>query len=72
MAENNPKVMSWAEIIGILLATGLVVGLTIGMVTTALDLPWRNGGAGIGAAVGILGAVLIQRRRAALAQQNKG
>ncbi len=72
MAENAPKVMGWGTIIGILVLTSLALGLTVGLITTALGVSSRSLGAGVGAGVGVVGAILISRRRAALQAQNKG
>ncbi len=66
MSDNEPQVMGWPTIIGILLATGFLVGLTIGLVTWALGISSSSAGAGVGAAVGIMAVALISKRRAAL------
>jgi len=63
--------MSWAKIIGILLAVALVAGLIMGLLGEVLDLNAGGTGGGIGGATGITAAYLITRRRAALAAQQR-
>lgn len=52
---------TWPQILLAMLATGLVVGLTLGVLGTMLDV--RTPTAGVGAAIGIVGALLVARRR---------
>jgi hypothetical protein len=66
MSDSKP--MSWPVIIGILVATSLVLGVTLGLLHETMGL---NPGAGVGAGIGIVGALLITRRRKALAAQKK-
>ena len=67
--EGASKVMSWGVIVGIMLATGLLVGFTLGALGEVLGFQVPS--AGIGASVGVVGALLIGRRQAALAAQAK-
>ncbi|MDP1827313.1 MAG: hypothetical protein Q8L48_28825 [Archangium sp.] len=57
--------MSWGVIVAIMIGTGLVAGLTLGLLHETIGL---NPGAGVGATIGVVGAILITRRRA---QQKK-
>lgn len=68
MTDAAPKVMGWGTIIAIVAGTGVVVGLLLGAIGQALALPPGRMTAGVGAAMGVLGALLVTRRRAALAQ----
>ncbi len=65
MSGTNAKVLSWGAIIAIMVGVGLSVGLLLVFLNQILGLSNRIG-AGIGASVGIVGAILISRRRAAL------
>ena len=65
---DSPKPMSWGLIIAIMVGTSVVVGLTLGLLHETMGL---NPGAGVGAAVGVVGALLIVRRNKALAAQKK-
>jgi hypothetical protein len=67
MAEPT-KVMGWGTLIAILVGVALTTGLLLGALGELLGRGF-NPGAGVGAAVGITGALLISRRRAALAAQ---
>jgi len=67
MGTETTKVMGWGTILGLMLATALVMGMLFGLVTSALNLPGHLGTVGVGAATGVVGAVLMARRRAALA-----
>ncbi len=69
MNENNTKVHSWPAIIAIMIGVGLGVGLILGLMSEFLGLSSSYTGTGVGASIGVVGAVLIARRRAALAQQ---
>lgn len=62
------KPMSWSVIIAILIASALVIGLTLGVLHETMGL---NPGAGVGAGIGLIGALLINQRRRALAAQAK-
>jgi hypothetical protein len=59
------KIMGWGAIIGILVLVALATGLTLGLLGELLGNR-LNLSAGVGAATGIVGALLITRRRAAL------
>ena len=67
-AMATAKPMSWGMIIAILVGASLVMGLTLGILQETIGL---NPGAGVGAGIGIIGALLINKRRRALAEQNK-
>lgn len=60
---TDPTPMSWTVIIAILLGTAVVTGLTLGLLHETMGL---NPGAGVGASIGIVGVLLINRRRRAL------
>lgn len=63
--------MSWAKIIVITLLTTLAAGLTFGIVTTVLGVSLPGGTAGIGAAGGVVGGLLVARRLAAQGASKK-
>ncbi len=69
MSEENTKALGWGMIIAIMVGVALAMGLLLGLLGEWLRLPpgWRTGG--IGAAVGVTGAILILRRKAALDRQ---
>ncbi len=60
--------LSWPVIIAIMMGVGFVTGVALGLAGEALH---RNLSPGVGAAVGVVGAMLVMRRRAALAAQKK-
>lgn len=62
---SEPRPMSWLSIIAITAATAVVTGVTIGLVRETLGLPHGLATASVGAATGVVGAVLVTRRRAA-------
>ena len=72
MSEENTKVLGWGMIIAIMVGVALATGLLLGLLGELLRLPpgWTKGG--IGATVGVVGAFLIMRRRAALDRQKNG
>lgn len=63
-APSSP--MSWPVIIAIMLATGVVVGMTLGLFGERLGLDGGTVTTGVGAAIGVVGAMLIARRAAQL------
>jgi hypothetical protein len=63
--------MSWPKIIGIMLAIGFITGLLLGLVGTVFHLPRSMSSGGVGAAMGVVGALLISRRRAQLDERAK-
>lgn len=67
MVETNTEPMGWATILAILIATGLVVGVTLGLLRETVGVP--GGTAGVGVSIGVVAAILIARRRAALARR---
>lgn len=67
MVEEKPKVMGWGAIIGIMIGTGLLVGVSLGLLGGALGISSSGFGAGAGASMGIVGALLVVRRQKALA-----
>ncbi|MBK6751163.1 MAG: hypothetical protein KA956_09985 [Pyrinomonadaceae bacterium] len=69
MDGNKTKVLSWGSIIAIMIGVGLVAGLVIGLLSETFGLSSSALGAGVGASVGVVGAILIARRRAALSQR---
>lgn len=71
MAEQTPKVMGWGTIVAIVLGTGLVVGLSLGLLGGALGISTSWFGSGAGASMGVVGALLVAQRQRALAQQNE-
>jgi hypothetical protein len=71
MAERRAKALSWGSIIGIMMITGLAVGVLLGVLGELLDLGAGKLTGGVGAAMGVVGALLIGQRRAALAALKK-
>jgi len=71
VTEGKPKVMGWGTIIAIMVATGLVAGVLLGLLGEVLGLSPGRTTTGVGASVGVVGAILISRRRAALSPQGK-
>lgn len=69
MAETDATPMGWGTIIAIMLATGFITGFTLAGLREGLGID--VGSAGIGASVGVVGALLITRRAAALRGQQK-
>jgi hypothetical protein len=67
MADENTKAMSWPMIIGIVFLTNVVLIITVRIIASMLGLPGAVGAAGAGGA-GVVAAILISRRRAALAR----
>ena len=67
MTAPEPKVMSWWMIIAILALTICGVGMLLGALGQAFDVAPGRMTAGVGAAGGVVGALLVTRRRAALA-----
>ena len=63
--------MSWAKIVVILLGVALVAGLTMGILGEVFGLSTGATSGGIGGATGLTAAYLINRRRAALAAQQR-
>jgi hypothetical protein len=63
--SESVKVMGWPVIIALMVATAVVTGLVVGLLRDAIG--WSAGTAGVGVATGVVGAILIARRRAALA-----
>lgn len=68
MRENNSKVLGWGTIIAIMVGVGVIVGLALGLLRQTFGFS-LGATASVGASVGAVGAILIARRRAALAQQ---
>lgn len=67
---ESKKVPGWGTIILTLVVVGVATGLLLGLMSWLFGLSPRVTGGGVGAAVGVVGAMLIARRRAALARQN--
>ncbi len=59
---NSGAPMPWWQIIAILIAVGVVVGLAIGLLSAALGFSTSWSAAGIGAAIGVVGVALVNRR----------
>jgi TRAP-type mannitol/chloroaromatic compound transport system permease large subunit len=70
--ENNAKVLGWGAIITTMVVVGVVVGLVLGLMSRTLGLSTGATTGGVGASMGVVGALLVARRRAALDQQKNG
>ena len=62
---NAANPMPWWQIIAILVVVGLVVGVALGLLAEAPGYSTSRSAAGVGAAIGVLGVALINRRRKA-------
>ncbi len=73
MPENkSDKPMSWTMILLILVVIGFGTGMIMSGIRTAFGLSGSFATSGVGAVMGVCGAILITRRRALLAaQQNQ-
>lgn len=69
--DRNTKALGWGAIIAIMVGVGLVVGLVLGLLKQTLGLSNSSTAAGVGAGIGIVGAILIARRRAAPNKQKE-
>ncbi len=70
MAEANEKPLGMGAIIAIMIAVGLGVGVVLGLVGGLVKLPPGVTGGAVGGAVGVVGVILLNRRRALIKQQN--
>lgn len=68
MEKAYTKAPGWGTIIVTLVVVGLVTGLLLGLMNWLFGLSPRVVGGGVGASVGVVGAALIARRRAAQAR----
>jgi type IV secretory pathway TrbD component len=62
---NSGGPMPWWQIVAILIAVGIVTGLVIGLLSAALGFSSSWSAAGIGAAIGVVGVALVNRRNRA-------
>lgn len=62
----SQKPMPWWQIVAILIGVAVVVGVGIGLLGAAFDISTEWSGPAIGAAVGIVTVLLINRRRKAM------
>jgi hypothetical protein len=65
--EREPNPLGWGKIILTMIVVAVATGLLLGLVGRLFGLPSGVTGVGIGASVGVVGANLIARRRAAMA-----
>lgn len=70
MGRQTTAPMGWGTIVAITVVTGLVVGMTLGLLREAIGS--SGGTAGVGASMGVVGALLISRRRLAIREQGGG
>ena len=61
--------MGWGKILLILVIVSLAMGALLGLLREVLGFSGGTATAGAGAAVGVCGALLLARRRAALARR---
>ena len=66
MTVKNAKILSWWAIIAIMAGVGVAVGMLLGIVGQLFGLSTSMTGGGVGVSVGVVGAILIGRRRNAL------
>ena len=69
MREDNTKVLGWGRVIATMVGVAVVTGLLLGLMGELLGLSSRWTRGGLGAVVGVVGAIMIARRRAALDRQ---
>lgn len=69
MEKADAKVPGWGTIIMTLVGVAVVTGLLLGLMSWLFGLSPRVAGGGVGVSVGVVGAALIARRRAALARR---
>lgn len=67
--DENAKALGWGTIIAIMVGVGLAVGLLLGLLRQTFGLSTSATAGGVGAAIGVVGAILIARRRAILDSQ---
>lgn len=60
------KPLGWGKIVAIMVGVALVTGLLLGLAGELLGLSSSWTGGGVGAVVGVAGAILIARRRTTL------
>lgn len=70
-AQSYVRPMSWGMILLIMVVIALGTGLVLSGLRKLLGLSGGFATTGVGAAVGVASAILITRRRAALAAQEK-
>ncbi len=70
MEKDNTNVLGWGKIIVILVVVAVATGLLLGLMGSLFGLSPGMTGGGVGASVGVVGALLIARRRAAMARQS--
>jgi len=71
MKKTGSEATGMGRIVAIMLAVAVVIGVLLGLMQATLGLPPAITTAGFGAAVGIVGAVLISKRRRVLDQQTR-
>ncbi len=69
MEKADTEAPGWGTIIVTLIVVGVLTGLLLGLMSWLFGLSPRVVGGGVGASIGVVGAGLIARRRAALARQ---
>lgn len=69
MSENNAEAPGWGAIIAVMAGVGLAAGILLGLMSGTLGLSPAATTGGVGVSVGVVGAILIARRRAALERQ---
>lgn len=70
MANEEAKVMGLGQIIAIMVGVALLLGLLVGGLGGYAGVPSGVLGAGVGGAVGFIGVLLLNKRKAALARRN--
>ena len=70
MAQTEQKIMSMGQIIVIMVGVALVLGMVVGGIGALAGISPGISGAGIGAAIGLIGVLLLNKRKAALAARN--
>lgn len=70
MEREKTKALGWGMIIATLVGVAFVTGLLLSLMGTLFNLSPNLTKGGIGASVGVVAALLLTRRRAAIAEQN--
>jgi len=67
--SDRKQPMSWGMIIAVMVVVGFAAGLTLGLLGTVVPLPTSMTTGGVGAVIGVVGALLISNRRKRLAAE---
>ena len=69
MSGDGTRILGWGMIIAIMAGMAVVTGVTLGLMNVLFGLSPRWATGGVGAVVGVVGALLVAQRWAALERQ---